>query len=91
MVEKTGVLALRIGERDLSELKKLARMEHLSVAALVSNVLKSYIDWDYMAAKVGMIPCKKRLSRKFLIIYLMRYSKELELVPQNDSWDTCSL
>lgn len=64
MVEKTGVLALRIGERDLSELKKLARMEHLSVAALVSNVLKSYIDWDYMAAKVGMIPLQKEVIKE---------------------------
>lgn len=66
MTGSTTVLTFRIDSKDMDELRKLAKDNHISVAALVSQVLKSYIEWDYIAVKIGMIPLQKESVKELI-------------------------
>jgi hypothetical protein len=62
----TTVLTFRVDSKDMNALRKLARDDHISVSALVSQVLKSYIEWDHISVKIGMIPMQKESIKELL-------------------------
>ncbi|WP_415280973.1 hypothetical protein [Candidatus Nitrososphaera sp. FF02] len=66
MTTKTTVFAFRIDPKDAAELRRLAKDDHVSMAALVSQVLKSYLEWDHMWSKVGMVPMEKETVRELI-------------------------
>lgn len=66
MTAKTTVFAFRIDPKDATELRKLAEDEHTSMAALVSKILKSYLEWDYMWTKAGVVPVEKETVRELI-------------------------
>lgn len=44
---------------DVEELEKLADQRQINKGALLSQILKSYLEWDHIAPKIGMIPIQR--------------------------------
>ena len=66
MTAKTTVFAFRIDPKDAAELRRLAEDDQISMAALVSQILKSYLEWDHMWTKAGMVPIEKETVRELI-------------------------
>ncbi len=60
-----ATLSFRANSRDVAELQKLADQSRLSTGALLSQILKSHLEWECMATKVGIIPVQKETMREF--------------------------
>lgn len=59
MTRQKRHLNFRADPEDIEKLKKLAERDNTPVSALFSRVLKSYVEWEYIASAVGMITVQK--------------------------------
>jgi hypothetical protein len=59
MPPESSTLSFRADSRDVDELKKLAEQGRISTNALMSQILKSYLEWEHIASRVGMVPVQK--------------------------------
>jgi hypothetical protein len=66
MALKTSVFAFRMTPKIADELRGLAEDNNISMAALVSQILTSYVEWDYMWSKAEMIPVEKETVRELI-------------------------
>jgi hypothetical protein len=62
----TTVLSFRIDSGVADELRSMAEQGRLSMSALISQVLKSYVEWDYLSVKAGMIPLQKETVQELV-------------------------
>ncbi len=58
-------LSFLADSKDITELQKLADQSRISTNALLAQILKSHLEWECMATKVGMIPVQKDTIREF--------------------------
>lgn len=64
MAEPT-TLSFRADPKDVEELQKLAKQSRLSTSALLSQILKTHLEWEYIAPKIGLIPVQKETVVEF--------------------------
>lgn len=63
---RTRVVILRLGSEDLQELEKQALQDRLSTNSLITQILKSHLEWDRIAPRIGLIPFQKRIVKDFI-------------------------
>lgn len=52
----TKVATIRLEDKDLADLQKMARQDGMSTNALINHILKSHLEWEHVASMVGFIP-----------------------------------
>jgi hypothetical protein len=52
--------------KDFEALQKLAEQNGMSASAFLSQMAKSYLEWEYIAPKVGLIPIQKEMVRDLI-------------------------
>ena len=62
----TKIVSLRMDVEDAESLEKLAREDGLSMNASIAQILKSHLEWERIAPKVGLIPIQKRIFNDLL-------------------------
>jgi hypothetical protein len=60
--EKLSV-TFRIDDNDVESLRKLAAEERISLNTLVNQILSSYLEWEFIAAKAGFAPMQKSVLK----------------------------
>lgn len=63
---RTRIATIRLEDKDLDDLQKLARQDGISTNALINQILKSHLEWERIAPLVGLIPIQKRIIRDLL-------------------------
>ena len=64
MSEKNVSVTFRISSEDVSALRDLAEEGEISLNTLVSQVIRSFLEWDSTASKTGMVPMQKDILRE---------------------------
>lgn len=52
-------MSVRAEAEDIEKLQQIAIEENIALSTLISNMIKSYVEWDYMEPKLGMMPIAK--------------------------------
>lgn len=65
-MEHTEVTTFRMSAVTVQRLRKEARKRHLSVNALMNEIVNGYFDFHSIAENVGMMPLPKRLIKEMI-------------------------
>lgn len=57
---------VRMDAKDFEALQKLAEQNGMSASAFLSRMAKSYLEWEYIAPKVGLIPIQKEMVKDLM-------------------------
>lgn len=55
----TTTVSFRVNAETASELERFAKQEHITTSSLLTQIVVSYLEWDSIASKAGMIPVQK--------------------------------
>ena len=64
MSEKNVSMTFRLSAEDVGALRDRAEEEEISLNTLVSQVIRSFLEWDSIASKTGMVPMQKHILRE---------------------------
>lgn len=64
MPEKNVSVTFRISSADIGALRSLAEEEEISLNTLVARMIRSFLEWESIAAKAGMAPMQKDILRE---------------------------
>lgn len=56
-------ITFRIDDNNVESLRKLANEEGISLNTLVNQILTSYLEWEFIAAKAGFAPMQKSVLK----------------------------
>ncbi len=56
-------ITFRINDESIDKLRKLAEEEGMSLNTLVNRILESYLEWEFIAPRVGFAPMQKSVLK----------------------------
>jgi hypothetical protein len=62
MVNNSSI-TFRVDDNNIDELRKLADEEGMSLNTLINRILESYLEWEFIAPRVGFAPMQKSVLK----------------------------
>lgn len=61
---ESSTLSFRADSGDIEELEKVAKQGRITTSALLSQIIKSHLEWEFFAPKIGMMPVQKETIKE---------------------------